>query len=200
MDQRIWACGRRNSPEQPLLRGGGAMGARRTSAFQCSRAQNGADLGQGGSPRHGETNWAHGEGDLGFAGAHHGEGRRGFAGDRCKGAYGALPDLKLSAKGQGGGAVSYRGSRRPGSQRRDVGGAAARWWRLGVAPVSNPRAERGVEGVGGGCRRTPSPCGAPVWRRGRSWPSRWRVRGGVSALLGGARRGGRARVLWRRWG
>jgi len=176
------------------------MGARRTSAFQRSRAQNGAGLGQGGSPHHGESNWAHGEGDLGFAGAHHGEGRRGFAGDRCKGAYGALPDLKLSAKGQGGGAVSYRGSRRPGSQRRDVGGAAARWWRLGVAPVSNPRAERGVEGVGGGCRRTPSPCGAPVWRRGRSWPSRWRVRGGVSALLGGARRGGWARVLWRRWG
>ena len=71
-------------------------------------------MGQGGSPHHGESNWTHGEGDLGFAGAHHGEGRRGFAIDRCKGAYGALPDLKLSAKGQGGGAVSYRGLKASG--------------------------------------------------------------------------------------
>ena len=99
-------------------------------------------MGQGGSPHHGETNWAHWEGDLGFAGAHHGEGRRGFAGDQCKGAYGALPDLELSAKGQGGGAVSYRGLEASGLQRRDVGGVAARW-----------------------CSGEQSPCGA--WGRGR---------------------------------
>ena len=70
--------------------------------------------------------------------------------------------------------------------RRCNGGSTAAW-RLGGAPVSNPHAERGVEGVEGGCRRPPPPRGAPVRRSGRSWPSRWRG-GGYRAR--GSRSGG----------
>jgi len=59
-----------------------------------------------------------------------------------------------------------RGQRCGGGEELRGGGVYR--WRRRVAPVSNPRAERGVEGVGGSCRRTPPPCGAPAWRRGRS--------------------------------
>ena len=53
-------------------------------------------------------------------------------------------------------------------------------WRLSDAPVRNPRPERGVEGVEGGCRHPPPPSGALVRRSDRRVPPRWRVCGGVA--------------------
>ena len=50
--------------------------------IRCSGDQNGRNLGQGGSPQHGELHWVHRVGDWGFAGPRRGEGRRRFAGEQ----------------------------------------------------------------------------------------------------------------------
>jgi len=69
-------------------------------------------------------------------------------------------------------------------------------WRLGDAPVRNPRPERGVEGVEGGCRHPPPPSGALARLSDRRGPPRWRVCGGVVAAR--ERRPPHSRAGWTR--
>ena len=69
-------------------------------------------------------------------------------------------------------------------------------WRLSDAPVRNPRLERGVEGVEGGCRRPPPPSVALVRRSERRGPLRWRICGGMAAAR--ERRPPHGRAGWTR--
>jgi hypothetical protein len=88
------------------------------------------------------------------------------------------------------------------AQKACSGGSSAAWW-LGDAPVSNPCAVCGVEGVEGGCRQPPPPCGVLVRRSDRRWPPRWRVCGGVAAARehrAPHSRAGWTRRLGFRWG
>ena len=49
---RVSHAGRRRKPPEATSRGGAALGTRRTSVFQCSRAQIDRDLGLGWTTQH----------------------------------------------------------------------------------------------------------------------------------------------------